>query len=362
MARWRRLTSIAGLATGITAAGIGAVIAAEKVAVGRIRMQPDPAALEPFGTLSGRPVEVIAADGVPLYTEISGPEHAAVTIVFCHGYTLSQDVWHYQRQDLAQDARLVFWDQRSHGRSGRSDPEHISIDQLGSDLAAVLAATVPAGSRVVLVGHSMGGMTIMALAAQQPELFGTAVAGVVLISTAAAGVDPTRWLPAPMRPAARLAAAPLLRASARGRRAELVEWFRQATGDLAFLSTRFMAFGDPEVSPSMVDFLERIIRATPIDVVANFFLALRDHDKRLALGVLSQVPVTVLTGAEDRLIPVRLSEDLAAAIPGARLVVVPGAGHAIILERPDIVTEEIADLAAFALEPAGPRGRGRDQG
>ena len=43
-----------------------------------------------------------------------------------------------QRQDFAQEARLVFWDQRSHGRSGRSSPGHISIDQLGADLAAVL--------------------------------------------------------------------------------------------------------------------------------------------------------------------------------------------------------------------------------
>jgi pimeloyl-ACP methyl ester carboxylesterase len=354
MARWRRLTSIAGLATGIAAAGVGAVIAAEKVAVGRLRMLPDPAALEPFGMLRGRPVTVIADDGVPLHAEISGLEDAPLTIVFCHGYTLSQDVWHYQRQDLACDARLVFWDQRSHGRSGRSDPEHISIDQLGSDLAAVLAATVPSGGLVVLVGHSMGGMTIMALAAQQPELFGTTVAGVALISTAAAGVDPTVWLPAPVRPAARLALLPLLRGSASGRRAELAERLRDAVGDLAFLTTRFFAFGDPDVSPAAVDFLERVIRATPVDVVADFFLALRDHDKRPGLGALGHVPVTVLVGAEDRLTPARLSEDLAAAIPGANLVVVPGAGHAIILERPDIVTEEIADLAALALDVSRP--------
>jgi pimeloyl-ACP methyl ester carboxylesterase len=350
--RWRRLTSIAGLATGVAAAGVGVVIAAEKVAVGRMRMQPDPAAFEPFGQLRGRPVPVFATDGVPLYTEISGREDAGVSIVFCHGYTLSQEVWHYQRQDLAQDARLVFWDQRGHGRSGPSDPEHVSIDQLGSDLAAVLAATVAGRGPVVLVGHSMGGMTIMALAAQQPELFGTTVAGVVLISTAAGQVDPTVLLPAPLRPAARWAAPPLLRGSATGRRAQLVERFRQAGGDLAFLTTRYVAFGDPDASPATVDFLERVIRSTPIEVVADFFLALRDHDKYSALGTVGQVPTVVLAGAEDRLVPLRLSQDLAAGIPGASLVVVPGAGHAIILERPEIVTEEISDLTAVALDQA----------
>ena len=79
MARWRRLTSIAGLATGVAAAGVGAVIAAEKIAVGRMRSQPDPAAAEPFGCLRGRPVPVTADDGVPLYTEISGLEDASNT-------------------------------------------------------------------------------------------------------------------------------------------------------------------------------------------------------------------------------------------------------------------------------------------
>jgi pimeloyl-ACP methyl ester carboxylesterase len=353
MARWRRLTSAAGLATGIAAASVGAVIAAEKIAVGRLRMQPDPAALEPFGMLRGQPVTVVAKDGVPLHAEVSGRLDAPVTIVFCHGYTLNQDVWHYQRQDLEQDARLVFWDQRSHGRSGRSEPAHISIDQLGTDLADVLAATVPAGSRVVLVGHSMGGMTIMALADQQPALFGTLIRGVVLISTAASDVDAAGWLPTPLRPAARLATPPIMRASAGGRRADLVEYLRRSTGDLAFLSTRYIAFGDRAVSPATVDFLERVIRATPIDVVADFFLALREHDKRHCLDVLGRVPVTVLAGAQDRLIPARLTENLAAGIPGARLVVAPGAGHAIILERPDIVSGEIAGMAARAAQPAG---------
>jgi len=357
VARWRRLTSIAGIATGVTAAGIGAVIAAEKVAVGRLRTQPDPAALEPFGQLRGRRIPVLADDGLELYVEVTGRDDAPLTIVFCHGYSLNQDVWHYQRQDLAQDSRLVFWDQRSHGRSGRSDPEHISVDQLGSDLAAVLAATVRSGDVVVLVGHSMGGMTIMALASQQPQLFGTTIAGVVLISTAAGLVDPTGWLPMPLRPAARLAAVPLLRVSASGRRAELVEHFRQAAGDLAFLSTRFMAFGDPDVSPTTVDFLERVIRATPIDVVADFFLALKDHDKQSALGVIGHVPTVVLAGAQDKLIALERTENLAENIPGARLMVVPGAGHAIILERPDIVTKQISDLALIALDRAQIGGR-----
>lgn len=355
MVRWRRLSSVAGLATGVAAASAGAVIAAERIAVGRLRLRPDLAADELFGQLRGETVEVVADDGVRLHTEVCGPDDAPVTVVFCHGYTLSQEVWYYQRRDLAATARLVFWDQRSHGRSGRSEAEKATIDQLGRDLAAVLAATVPPGSRAVLAGHSMGGMTIMALADQRPELFGTTVAGVALISTSARLADPAFWLPAPLRQAARWAGPALLARSARGRRGEIAERLRNAAGDLTFLGTKFIAFGDPDVSPTVVDFLERVIRATPIDVVADFYLALLEHDKQHVLQTLGRVPCTVIAGELDRLIPAGQALELAAEIPGAVLVRVPEAGHMVILERPDAVTEQIAALVATAAARGKPR-------
>jgi pimeloyl-ACP methyl ester carboxylesterase len=358
MASWRRLTGIAGLAAGALAAGAGVVIAAEKIAVGRIRLRPDPQAGEPLGQLHGRPLTVLAAGGVPLYAEISGPDDAPVTVVFCHGYTLDQDCWHYQKAGLADGDRLVFWDQRGHGRSGWSGPGPVSIDQIGADLHAVLMATVPGDAPVVLAGHSMGGMTIMALADQHPELFGTKVIGVILISTAASGVDPAAWLPAPLRPIARQAVPPILR-GAQGRPAALIEWSRQAAGDIAFLGTRYIAFGDPRVSPAVVDFLERIIRATPVEVVAAFYQALLGHDKRAALGVMGEVPVLVLTGDRDRLVPPQLSDELAAQIPGAELIRVPGAGHVVILERPDVVNDAITGLIGRALVSSQSRKDGR---
>jgi len=344
MATWRRRTSAAGIAAGVAAAAVGAAIAAEKIAVGRIRLRTDPAADEPFGQVRGCPVEVMADDGVLLYAEVSGPDDAPVTVVFCHGYCLNQDVWHYQRLALAEETRLVLYDQRGHGRSGRGDLDRATIYQLGKDLAAVLAALAPGDAPVVLVGHSMGGMTIMALASQQPELFGTKVAGVVLVSTAAYQVDASQWLPVPVRVAARYAGPALLRGAAGGWRAVMTERIRAAGGDMAFLATKFIAFGNGNVSPAVVDFLERVIRATPIEVVAAFYRALLDHDERAALATLARVPVVIVTGEEDRLIPPRQAASLAAEIAGAKLVRVPNAGHAIILEQPEAVTREIADL------------------
>jgi pimeloyl-ACP methyl ester carboxylesterase len=354
MARWLRLTKAGGLAVGAVAVSVGSVLLAEKIAVGRVRLRPPPGPAQPLGQIRGRAVTVLADDGTPLNAEIDGPDDAPVTIVFCHGYTLSQDVWHYQRQALAGAARLVFWDQRGHGRSGRGDRDSASIGQLGADLAAVLAATVPDGSPVLLVGHSMGGMTIMALARLHPELIGSQVIGTVLVSTAASGVDTAQWLPAPLRAVGRATTRPVLRGASRGRSAALIERGRAVGGDLAFLSTRYIAFGDSGVSPITVDFLERIIRATPIDVVADFYLALEKHDEEAALATLGQAPCVVLTGDRDRLVSWRLGRALADAIPGARLVVVPGAGHLVILERPEAVNQAIlAVLEAPGLEAPG---------
>jgi pimeloyl-ACP methyl ester carboxylesterase len=363
MARWRRITGIAGLAAGAAVAAVaGGILAAEKVAVGRLRLRPDPEANEPLGQLRGRALTVLADDGVPLHAEIDGSDDAPVTVVFCHGYALSQDVWHYQRRDLDGVARLVFWDQRGHGRSGQSGTEAASIRQLGADLYAVLKATVPGDGPVVLVGHSMGGMTIMALARQHPELFGTKVIGAVLIATTAGGVDPTVWVPVLLRPIARQAAPSVLRGVSQGRRAALVERAREAAGDLAFLSTRYIAFGDPSVSPALVDFLERIIRATPIGVVAEFYLALLGHDERVALSTLGRVPVIVVAGEQDRVVPVAHGAALAAEIAGSELVRVPGAGHAVILERPGLVSGLIAGLVERVAGDAGSAGRDQDAG
>jgi len=345
MASWRRITGAAGLVAGAAAAGAGAVVAAERIAVARIRGRSDPESGEPFGQLRGRPLTVLTGDGVPLHVETNGPPAAPITIVFCHGYTLSQDCWHFQRRDLSSH-RLVFWDQRDHGRSGRSESGAASIDQLGADLKAVLDAVAPGDAPVLLVGHSMGGMTIMALAEQQPGLFGTKVAGVVLISTAARGLeDGSPWMPAPIRPVLSRALPGVLAGAAKGRRAMLVERSRRVT-DLAFLGTRMLGFGDGEVSPAVVSFLGQMISSTPIEVVARFGQALLLCDKRDSLGTLGRVPVTVLVGEKDRLIAPRLGIELAMDIPGSHLIWVPGGGHALILERPDLVNEAITSMLA----------------
>jgi pimeloyl-ACP methyl ester carboxylesterase len=131
---------------------------------------------------------VTTDDGVPLHVEVDGRADAPVTVVFSHGFTARLAEWELQRRALRHRARLVFWDQRGHGRSGWTPLPRATIDRTGRDLGQVLDATTPTGP-VVLAGHSMGGMSIMALARQRPDLFGPRVVGVFLLATSAGGLD-----------------------------------------------------------------------------------------------------------------------------------------------------------------------------
>jgi pimeloyl-ACP methyl ester carboxylesterase len=342
-----------GAVAGAVALGAGLGMAAERYAVGRTRLRPDPEADEPFFRLpADRTRSVVADDGVALHVEEVGPEDAPLTVVLCHGYTQEMAVWHYQRKALAHDesVRAVYWDQRSHGRSGRSAAERETIDQLGADLRAVLEAAAPRGP-VVLVGHSMGGMTVMALADAHPELFGDRVVGVALLSTSTGELaELTLGLPAALSGAGRRVLPWLTRGMAR--RPSVFERGRRLGTDLAFLLARHYAFGDGDVSPALVEFVEQMTARTRVDVIAEFYDTFTTHDKLRALDVLRDVEVLVLVGSKDLLTPVEHSQVMAAALPAARLVVLDGAGHMVQLERAQEVTQHLRGLLRRAREAA----------
>ncbi|RZB17681.1 alpha/beta fold hydrolase [Streptomyces sp. F001] len=374
---WRKVTGIAGAAIGVIAAGAAAGVAIERMTVGRGMRKKARLALDsagPYGALRGTPGRAYAEDGTELYYEVDEVEAEAgvaprrrrlfgrkapapVTVVFSHGYCLSQDSWHFQRAALRGVVRTVHWDQRSHGRSGRGagqvqDGVPVSIDQLGSDLKAVLDAAVPEGP-IVLVGHSMGGMTVMALADRFPELIRERVVAVALVGTSSGRLGEVNFgLPVAGVNAVRRVLPGVLRAL--GQQAELVEKGRRATADLFAGIIKRYSFASRDVDPAVARFAERMIEGTPIDVVAEFYPAFTDHDKTEALVLFQDLPVLVLAGVKDLVTPSEHSEAIADLLPEAELVLVPDAGHLVMLEHPEVVTDRLADLLTRAgAVPAG---------
>jgi pimeloyl-ACP methyl ester carboxylesterase len=348
------------------AAGVGAAAAAVTAGlvverrVVRTRQAIGQAADE-LGSLRGDARTVRTDDGVELFAEIDevapysgGPRASSAdpTIVFVHGYALNLDCWHFQRAYFRGKHRMVFYDQRSHGRSGRSDQEHASIDQLGDDLRRIIEELVPCGP-VVLVGHSMGGMSVLAFAERHPEVFAARVAGVALVATTAGGLKTdnvlSRFVPSAVgarvapRVVAGLALAP-----------RLVDGVRRRGSNIGFLVAGEFAFGE-DVPASYVEFVNTMLAATPFEVLAQFFPHFHTLDKFTALDQVGRVPTVIVIGSKDVMTSIGHSRKMAARMPSATLVEVPGGGHMVILEKKDRVNAALDQL--FAAADASPTAR-----
>ncbi len=321
-----------------------------------LRSNKDPLATENLELMDAdRGSLVIADDGVPLAVREVGPTDAPITAVFVHGYCLRMASWHFQRQALEQEwgagVRMVFYDQRGHGRSGTPAPESCTITQLGLDLDAVIRAVAPRG-HLMLIGHSMGGMTILSLTRLKPEVVRERVIGVALISTTAAGLTKTglgRSLENPAVDAFRRA----VRTSP-----GLVQFGRGAAKALVAPVLRAASYGT-RVSPRLVEFSQKMIDDTSVLTIVNFLETLELHDETEALAELTHIPVSVMCGDDDWIIPFDSSLALADALPLAEMVRVRQAGHLVQLEFPDKVNAALVRLGARAKEMRAKRRFGR---
>ena len=329
---------------GAIAAAGAAQLTRRKVAAHRAKPDPEVRTLNEAPRVD-RVTPVTTRDGLALHVEEVGAPDAPLTAVFAHGWTCTEETWVYQRRELAgDDVRLVFYDQRGHGRSGRpaDRPEAHSVDVLGEDLGRVVDAVAPDGP-VVLVGHSMGGMTIMALADSRPELFaaGGRVVGVALLGTSAGGVAAAA-LGLPVFAAKVLQKIGPSGATTLARYGDRLE-SRRTPNALSWALANRVSYGG-EVPPSLVELMERMIAQSPLATITSFFGALCTHDKLAALPALRQIPVLIMVGSKDVLTPVSNSQAMAAELPDAELVVLPGAGHMLMLERPALTSLHLRTL------------------
>ena len=340
-----------GAAAGLAAAGVAVGVAQRS----RVIAHRGAGDKTPFGSLRSTPLHIITDDGIDLHAEIdevvaatkrrgSLPDDTGLTVIFAHGYSLNLDSWHFQRAGYRGQIRTVFYDQRSHGRSARSSQSNSTLEQLGSDLRRVIEQTSP--GPCVLVGHSMGGMSIISLAEKHPELFGDKVVGVGLISTTAGGLDPGRIL-FPMVPLG-VGGRVMGRAVRTLYRGHLVVDLARKWGHaVADVLTDLYAFGD-DVPGHYVEFVYDMLNSTPFAVVADFYPAFAGLDKFDHVEVLGRVPTSVVCGTDDKITSLAHARKLHARIPGSSLLECEGAGHMVILERHEDVNAELDDLIALA--------------
>lgn len=299
------------------------------------------------------------SDDVRLHVECTGPADAEVTVVLLHGWTLDGRSWHRQlaalRDATAGSVRVVTYDARGHGRSSCMALPTATLAQLGDDLAAVLAEVAPTG-RVVLAGHSMGGMTVMEYAHRHPEHFAARVAGLVFVATTAEGHTHTVYGLSPR--IARLIR--LAETTGAGVLARCGSW-RPPRALLRALrpSIRWMLFGD-RCDPSDIRLVTSAVARASLRSIGGFRASIGAQHRLETLAALGHLPAAALVGDRDRLTPPPCAESIAGALPATDLTVCPGAGHMLMMERPEEVNaallgvvQQVTQRPAAPTAPAG---------
>lgn len=291
----------------------------------------------PSPRLPAEPGWLTVDDGTRLWVEVDGPECPALTLVFVHGFTLSIASYRKQREALEDSAyRRVFYDQRAFGLSDRGPRSQPSLRRLAADLAGLLDTI---DGPVVLIGHSMGGMVISALAGLRPELFGAKVRGNVLIATTATGRDIGLF---GLEAIVHRFGVGVMQQLHRGRPVI------RLAGRLPFDLVVWL-FHDPRAARANRRAMAEIVAQNRFDVMGDYLGAMLEYDELQALSQLGEVPTIVVAGRADRITPLAANERVAAAIPGAEIIVADRAGHMVTFERPDVVNEAIASVARRAL-------------
>ena len=288
-------------------------------------------------------IDLRSADGTRLAVRSSGRLDAPC-ILLVHGLSLSHEIWEAQRRALEACYRVVTLDLRGHGDSDDAVTGDYSADALGADVTAVLA-TLDGPS--VVVGHSMGGMAVLAALAARPELAAGPVAGVSLVNmavsavisgfgggTIAAGIGFARERALSTRLGRVLYGGVDDAGLPRG-------------NDLATVVTRTLGVGT-DAPEEAVRKLRRLVLDSRPQVAGAMWRTAGTLDQ-IEIARSLTVPLLVIAGARDRVLPVHHSRRLADNVAGAELVELDGVGHVAMLERPDEVTALLDGFAGRVL-------------
>lgn len=297
--------------------------------------KPDQQKLEPH---YGDGEVIDGARGAKLYVEQLGPKDAPC-LILTHGWGCDSTVWAYAKRELSQTFRLVLWDLPGMGRS-RAGPDGVHLSAFAEDLARVIDYS--GRDKVVVVGHSIGGMTIQTLARDNPQFFRDRVAGTVLVNTTYTNPLKTMVLSGLAQ-----AMRPLLEIQLR-----LTTWLEP----LAFLGAWQSYLNGSSHLANRLGFGRHVTRSQLQHIS---YITTRNSQRAQALGNLSMfrwdatdalsdidVPVLVLGGKVDLMTKPEASRAIVESAKDARLEIIEDVNHMGFMERPEAYNRAIATFAA----------------
>lgn len=234
-------------------------------------------------------------------------------VVLVHGFPLSSRIFESQLEALSKSFRVITPDLRGFGQS--NSIERFSINSLADDLHKLLSriGALPC----VLGGLSMGGYVAEAFLRKYPA----DVKKLILINTKADADS----------------------SAARDARNKMIELCRKS-GSSAVAKEMLPKMLSPvniEQKHPVVEQVIKLMDSQPALTVEHALEALRDRDDQTQLLPQIKVPTLIITGDGDQITGVAVAEPMHQAIPGTKLVVIPGAGHLSTMENPAAVNEAL---------------------
>jgi pimeloyl-ACP methyl ester carboxylesterase len=278
------------------------------------------------------------ADGAMVYLETRG-EKGAPVIIFTHGQGLNSTVWSRIRRALLKQYRVVTWDLPGLGESSLQPARDYSVEHAAGVLREVVLSS--ASERVILVGHSFGGMVIQELAQADPEFFRRSVAGVVLMHTT--HTNPLRTMV--LAPAAQALQKPILEPGSK-----LTAWLEPLAwannwqsywSGAAHLANR-MQFG-PKVTRAQLEHTTLLATKNPPGVIERRNLAM--YRWRGLQSGCAKVPALVIAGDADIVTKAQAGAQIVSIWREANLHLVEGANHLTPFERPEEYGKAISQFA-----------------
>lgn len=240
---------------------------------------------------------------------------AGLTLLLLHGFPLNSNLWEPQMDDLRDVARLIAPDLRGHGLSDQGN-EPYSMQLMAEDCLALLQS-VGVQEPVVLCGHSMGGYIAFEFYRRYPEW----VAALILVTTRAAPDSP----------------------EARENRDKMAQRARDhgvaAIADE--MGPKMLAPDNAENDHELMAYIRDMIESASLSGITGSLQAMKERPDSRPLLAEIDVPVLIICGEDDQIIPVSDGEEMRDALPNAELVCIPGAGHLPNIEQPLAFNEHV---------------------
>lgn len=242
---------------------------------------------------------------------------AGLPLVFLHAFPLNRSMWSPQVTALSRQFRTITVDLRGHGESD-APLWNFSLDHYADDVCALLDhLAIP---QAVLVGLSMGGYVSLAFS----RTYGNRMMGLVLADTRAQADSP----------------------EGRTGRLNLAQTaYKQGTDAVAdIMLPKLLGATSLRQNPQLVEYVRQMIRQTPVSGVLVDLMAMADRPDSVAHLRTLTCPTLVVVGQEDHTTPLADAHVMTMEIPGARLAVIPAAGHLSNLEQPDVFNDLVRNF------------------